>query len=46
MTDEQALRELYDELVRCMISKDIKTLDGLMTEDAVLIHMTGLRQTI
>lgn len=45
MTDEQALRGLYDELVRCMIFKDVKTLDGLMTEDAVLIHMTGLRQT-
>lgn len=28
MTDGQALRELYDELVRCMIAKDVKTLDG------------------
>ena len=44
MTDEQAIRKVYEEMYQAMIAKDTVTLGGLLSEDSVLIHMTGHRQ--
>ena len=44
MTDEQAIRKVYEDMYRAMISKDTVALGRLLSEDSVLIHMTGHRQ--
>ena len=38
------LAELYREMWRALLDKDIATLEKLHAEEFVLIHMTGLRQ--
>lgn len=38
------LQELYREMWRALLAKDIKKLDELHAEEFFLIHMTGLRQ--
>lgn len=44
MTDEQAIRKVYEDMYRAMIAKDTVALGGLLSDDNVLIHMTGHRQ--
>lgn len=44
MNDIERIKELYKEYWDCMISKDIAGLDAMMTDDYVLMHMTGKRQ--
>lgn len=44
MTDEQALKKLYGEMWRALLSKDIATLDGLHADEFILTHMTGMNQ--
>ena len=45
MDEREEIRELYRQYWRCMIAKDTDGLRGLMAEDYVLIHMTGVRQS-
>jgi len=45
MDEREAIRELYRQYWRCMIEKDANGLRGLMAEDYVLMHMTGVRQS-
>ena len=45
MDEREVIRELYRQYWRCMISKDADGLRGLMAEDYVLVHMTGVRQS-
>ena len=44
MTDEQAIRKVYEDMYRAMIAKDTVALGGLLSDDSVLVHMTGHRQ--
>lgn len=44
MTDEQAIRKLYEDMYQAMIAKDTVALGGLLSDDSVLIHMTGHKQ--
>ena len=43
-TEESQLRQLYDVMYKAMIAKDIPVLDSLLSDNSVLIHMTGMRQ--
>lgn len=45
MDDREAICELYRQYWRYMIDKDIDGLRGLMSDDYVLMHMTGVRQS-
>ena len=45
MDDKQAIRDLYEQMYKAMIDKDIATLDRLHADDFVLTHMTGMRQS-
>lgn len=45
MDDKREICALYETLYRAMIAKDSTTLTRVMTDDFVLIHMTGMRQT-
>ena len=45
MDDRETLRELYRRYWQYMIDKDIDGLRGLMADDYVLTHMTGVRQS-
>ena len=42
--DKSVITEMYKEMYRCMISKDIDKLGQLLSDKFVLVHMTGLRQ--
>ena len=44
MTDEQQLKNLYNEMWKALIEKDIATLDKIHAEQFVLLHMTGMNQ--
>lgn len=43
--DKKEIAALYETLYRAMIAKDSATLARVMSDDFVLIHMTGMRQT-
>ena len=45
MTDKEQIRALYEGMYRAMIAKDTVALGRLLTEDSVLVHMTGHRQS-
>ncbi len=45
MDDRETLRELYRRYWQYMIDKDVDGLRGLMADDYVLTHMTGVRQS-
>lgn len=44
MTDEQQIKQLYEDMLSYMIAKDTVSLDRILSDDSVLIHMTGHRQ--
>ena len=44
MDDKALIRELYRRYWQYMIDKDADGLRGLMADDYVLMHMTGVRQ--
>lgn len=44
MDDKALIRELYRRYWQYMIDKDVDGLRGLMADDYVLMHMTGVRQ--
>ena len=45
MKDEEIIIELYKKLCKASIDKDVKTIDGILSEDYELIHMTGMHQS-
>ena len=45
MADEQKIVALYREMYRYMISKDTASLGKMLSDDFVLVHMTGMRQS-
>ena len=44
MTDKQQIARLYEDMLRYMIAKDTVSLGSLLSDDSVLVHMTGHRQ--
>ena len=44
MTDEQQLKNLYNEMWQALVSKDISTLEKIHAEEFILTHMTGMNQ--
>ncbi len=44
MTDKEQIQSLYEAMYRAMIAKDTVALGRLLTDDSVLVHMTGHRQ--
>mgnify|MGYP002859622340 CR=1 FL=1 len=44
MEDKQQIEDLYRQMYRAMIAKDIAALDSILDEGSVLVHMTGVRQ--
>ncbi len=45
MDDKQIIKELYIKLCDASINKDINTLNEILAEDYILVHMTGKEQT-
>lgn len=43
--DEEQIKSLYRDYWRCMIDKNIEGLRDMMTDDYVLVHMTGVNQS-
>ena len=44
MKDQQAIGKVYEDMYRAMIAKDTVALGSLLSDDSILIHMTGHRQ--
>lgn len=44
MTDRQQIEALYSEMYRAMVEKDTTTLQRVLADEFVLVHMTGMRQ--
>ena len=44
MDDKQMIEDLYREMYRAMIAKDVAALDTILDDNSVLVHMTGSRQ--
>lgn len=44
MTDKEQIARLYEDMLRYMIAKDTVSLGTLLSDDSVLVHMTGHRQ--
>ena len=44
MNDKQQISRLYEDMLRYMIAKDTVSLGALLSDDSVLVHMTGHRQ--
>ena len=44
MDDKKQIEQLYKQMYKAMIAKDIAALDSILAEGSVLIHMTGTRQ--
>lgn len=45
MTDKELIQALYEDMYRSMIDKDTAALARLLTDDSILVHMTGHRQS-
>ena len=45
MNDKQQIARLYEDILRYMITKDTVSLGALLSDDSVLVHMTGYRQS-
>lgn len=44
MADKEQIQALNDAMYKAMISKDTAVLGDILSEDSVLVHMTGHRQ--
>ena len=42
MTDKEQITAEYEAMYKAMIAKDTLALGRLLTDDSVLVHMTGL----
>ena len=45
MTDKEHIQALYEAMYKAMIEKDTTALARILSEDSVLVHMTGHRQS-
>lgn len=45
MSNEEAIKSLYINLCEASINKDINKLNEILSDDYILVHMTGLNQT-
>ena len=45
MNDKQQIALLYEDMLRYMIAKDTVSIGALLSDDSVLVHMTGHRQS-
>ena len=45
MTEEDILKQLYIDLCDASINKNIDKLNQILSDDYILIHMTGMKQT-
>ena len=45
MTDKEQIEALYENMYKAMIAKDTATLGKILSDDSVLVHMTGHRQS-
>ena len=45
MDDKQQIEQLYKQQYQAMIAKDVATLDTILDDSSVLVHMTGTHQT-
>lgn len=45
MNDKQQIARLYEDMLQNMIDKDTVSLGALLSDDSVLVHMTGYRQS-
>ncbi len=45
MTDKEHIHALYEAMYKAMIAKDTTALARILSEDSVLVHMTGHRQS-
>lgn len=45
LTDEEQIRQLYQDMYAAMIAKDRGELERIHDETYLLIHMTGMRQS-
>lgn len=45
MDEKRQIEYLYKQMYQAMITKDIATLDTILADGSVLIHMTGSRQS-
>ncbi len=43
--DEQEIKQLYIDLCDASINKDLDKLNEILSDDYVLVHMTGMKQT-
>ena len=43
--DRQQIMDLYQVMYQAMVSKDTATLSRIHSDDFVLVHMTGMRQS-
>lgn len=43
--DEQEIKQLYIDLSEASINKDLDKLDEILSDDYILIHMTGMKQS-
>ena len=45
MSDKELARKLYIDLCEASINKDLEKLDEILSDDYVLVHMTGMKQS-
>ena len=45
MTDKEQIVRIYEDMLQYMIAKDTISLGGLLSDDSILVHMTGHRQS-
>ena len=45
MSDKELLRKLYIDLCDASINKDLDKLDEILSDDYILVHMTGMKQS-
>ena len=45
MNDKQQITRLYEDMLQYMIAKDTVSLGNLLSDDSVLVHMTGHKQS-
>lgn len=45
MSDKEVARKLYIDLCEASINKDLDKLDEILSDDYVLVHMTGMKQS-
>ena len=45
MPDKELIRKLYIDLCDASINKDLDKLNEILSDDYILVHMTGMKQT-